>query len=126
LAIPKSLRILIIFIFLLVGYIIYDVLTSQVDEERFKETITGMENMVTLVQSGNIEEAKNEFNQVHGFFHDVDPTLRKKDPVLAGQLWDVVVLIETQYGIYQPDANQLIHAGNKTITLLKEARQKLK
>jgi hypothetical protein len=126
LAIPKSLRIVFLLIFLLLGFFVYNELTSEVDEERFKETIVGLENMVVLMEAGNIEEAKREFDQIHAFFHDVDPMLREKDPFLAEQLWNAVVVIETQYGIHQPVREQLINAGNKTIALLKEAREKLR
>lgn len=98
---------------------------GPVDDAHFKETIAGMETMVTQLEAGNIKEAEKVFNGVHGFFHDVDPSLRKKDPQLAKELWDVVTLIEGQWGTYQPDSAELMNKAKITITLLQKAREKL-
>jgi hypothetical protein len=78
---------------LVVYYGVSGGLTAEVDETRFKETIAGMQSMVTMVEEGNIEQADKTFNEVHGFFHDVDLILREKDRALAEQLWDAVTLI---------------------------------
>jgi hypothetical protein len=126
LTLPKSLRILVLLLVLLTGYAIYQGVTNEVDKRSFTETITGINKMVEFAQKGNIEKAEQEFNRVHGFFHDVDPTLREHDPTLAEQLWDTVTLIEAQYGISQPEPNQLVNLGEETLNLLLEAQEKLK
>lgn len=127
---PKLLRIMMLLIILLVAFFIYYGVTggfsTQVDENRFNETITGMENMVEIVETGDIKEGEKAFNQVHGFFHDVDSMLIEQDPDLAKQLWDTVALIEAQFGSDQANAVDLINHGRKTIAILKEAREILR
>jgi hypothetical protein len=99
---------------------------SGIDDEGFNQTIAGMTNMVELVQAGKIKDGELAFNEVHGFFHDVDTTLREEDPALAEELWNTVTLTEGQFGSYQPDSDELVKYGEKTIALLQEAKGKLK
>jgi hypothetical protein len=121
---PKSLWIFLFIVSLFGGYFLFQELTDdQVDEEQLLKTISGIEEMVTQVEEGNIQEGEEAFNQVHGFFHDIDPVLREKDPALAEQLWNAVLQIESQFGSYKPDIDQLKQAGNKTISLLQEAKE---
>jgi hypothetical protein len=124
--IPKSLIIFSLFLVFLAGYVIYHGLANEVDDERFGDTLTGMNQMVEMMKNGNIEEGKRVFNQVHAFFHDVDPMLRENDPALAEELWNTVTLIEGQFGSYKPDSDELVKYGEKTIALLQEAKGKLK
>lgn len=96
---------------------------GAVNDARLEETITGMENTVNELNAGNISQAEKTFNEVHGFFHDVDPPLREKDPKLAKDLWDAVVIIEAQFGSYKPDVVELINKSQGTITILKKAKK---
>lgn len=82
--------------------------------------------MVELTEAGKIKDGEKPFNDVHGFFHDVDMILKEEDPALAEELWSTVTLIEGQFGSYQPDSDKLVKYGEKTIALLQEAKGKLK
>lgn len=124
-SVPKSLLIFMLLVVLIAGYAVYESLTGPVDDKRFENTIAGIKEMVEMTETGNLREGEKSFNRVHGFFHDLDPALRKKDPTLARELWDTVLLIETQYGIYRPDLNKLKNYGELTIDLLRKAKNKM-
>lgn len=109
--------------FSLIGYFIYYLQADDVYVQ-LDETVTGMEKMITLLESGDIEMANDQFDLVQDSFQEIDPTLRAKDPVLARKLWDVHVIIDIQYDSYQPNLELLINAGNHSIALLHEAKEK--
>jgi hypothetical protein len=94
-------------------------------KEGFDKTISGMLDMMNFVASGKTKEGEKAFNEVHGFFHKIDSPLRDKDPELAEKLWTTVTLIEGQFENYQPGSKQLIKYAGETISLLKEAQDKL-
>jgi hypothetical protein len=125
LKLPKSLWIFGLLVLALVGYFIFNQFTGEINNEGFKQTIAGMKEMVEKIDAGKIEQGEEAFNEVHGFFHDVDPVLKEKDPALAQQLWNAVLQIETQFGSHQPDQEKLIDSGKRVITLLQKAKETL-
>ena len=124
----KSYIISILVFLLIAGAIYYGVtgnLINGTEKGGFDKTISGMRDMMNYVASGQTKEGENAFNEVHGFFHTIDPKLRDEDPALAEELWNTVVLIEGQFGSSKPNSKQLTNYAGKTISLLKESKEKL-
>ena len=89
--------------------------------EQLNNTIKGMEEVVELTEAGKVHEGETIFWQVHPFFHEADPYLRKADPEFAQEIWDNVLRIEFEY-FRRKSQPALIKEGLLNLELLPKVR----
>lgn len=91
----------------------------------FTTPIRQLRDMKKELENQENEKAVESFWEVHPFFHDIDPVLRKKDPVLADELWMTVAAIEIEVERKPIDSLTLSTYTTHLIDVTKQAETKI-
>ena len=91
----------------------------------FTTPIRQLTDMKKTLKNKETEKATRTFWKTHPFFHDIDPPLRKKDPVLADEMWMTVAAIEIEVKKKPIDSVTLLTYTTHLIEVTKQAETKI-
>lgn len=126
----KKIIFIFMFLFIVVGCNSKEM--NEVDNKNIiklmDELKVSQQNMIKMnekLRQGENKEAKGYFWKSHDFFHDVDPIIRRKDALLAEDVWNLILLIETEYETENENNKKLIEYSDKVIDLYDDIQQLL-